>query len=273
VHAYTGTDSSALNVVLEDTSADIAPMRALAATMALATGRREDARRIYRTMDPLGSEPGFLRLPVLGGTAELAAEFGDKATAAGVYRLLSPYADRFLCGGAGVLAVLGSVHRPLGLVAATVGRLDDAVRHLRAAAERDAAAGLPPFAAFSRFELARVLARRRRPGDRAEAAALAESAGAEAERLGMAPLRRRCVELTTALSGTTAGPLTRREREIAELVSQGLTSRQIAAAVHIAERTAENHVQHILTKLGFANRAQIAAWVAAGRRRMSTSAE
>ncbi len=54
--------------------------------------------------------------------------------------------------------------------------------------------------------------------------------------------------------------LTRRELEIAELVGRGLTSRQIAEVLHIAERTAENHVQHILTKLGFQNRSQIAAW-------------
>ncbi|MGH3881102.1 MAG: response regulator transcription factor, partial [Actinophytocola sp.] len=123
------------------------------------------------------------------------------------------------------------------------------------------------------FELARVLARRRRPGDRAEATALAASAGAEATRLGMAPLRSRCEALAASLSGTAPGPLTKREREIAVLVSQGLTSRQIAAAAHISERTAENHVQHILDKLGFANRAQIAAWVVASRPEMSTSAE
>jgi DNA-binding NarL/FixJ family response regulator len=56
--------------------------------------------------------------------------------------------------------------------------------------------------------------------------------------------------------------LTRREREIAELVAHGLTNRQIARLLHIAERTAENHVQHILTKLGFTSRSQIAAWTA-----------
>jgi DNA-binding NarL/FixJ family response regulator len=78
----------------------------------------------------------------------------------------------------------------------------------------------------------------------------------------MAPLHAECRALAAELSGAVAGPLTRREREIAELVAQGLTSRQIAAATHIAERTAENHVQHILAKLGFTSRAQIAAWVA-----------
>jgi len=46
-------------------------------------------------------------------------------------------------------------------------------------------------------------------------------------------------------------------------VSQGLTNRQIAALVHISERTAETHVRNILAKLGFSSRAQIAVWVAA----------
>ena len=47
-------------------------------------------------------------------------------------------------------------------------------------------------------------------------------------------------------------------------MARGLTNRQIAAALHISERTAENHVQHILVKLGLHTRTQIAAW--AGKR-------
>jgi DNA-binding NarL/FixJ family response regulator len=120
---------------------------------------------------------------------------------------------------------------------------------------------MSPFAASARYWLARVLARRRRPGDRAEAAALAASAAASAQTLGMAPLRSDAAELTARLEDGTSGPLTRRERQIAVLVSQGLSNRQIAAAVHISERTAESHVQHILGKLGFTSRSQIAAWV------------
>jgi DNA-binding NarL/FixJ family response regulator len=42
----------------------------------------------------------------------------------------------------------------------------------------------------------------------------------------------------------------------------GFSNRQLAAALHISERTAENHVQHILTKLGMQNRTQVAAWAA-----------
>ncbi|WP_433723195.1 protein kinase domain-containing protein [Nocardia sp. CA-129566] len=63
-----------------------------------------------------------------------------------------------------------------------------------------------------------------------------------------------------------AGPaeLTAREREVAGLVADGLTNRAIAARLCISQRTAQGHVEHILTKLGFTSRAQIAAWVASG---------
>ncbi|KAA1428660.1 ATP-binding protein [Nocardioides antri] len=56
-------------------------------------------------------------------------------------------------------------------------------------------------------------------------------------------------------------PLTRREQEIAGLVAKGLTNREIASQLVISDRTAEGHVEHILTKLGFRSRTQIAAWV------------
>ncbi|MFI7640399.1 ATP-binding protein [Nonomuraea sp. NPDC049400] len=56
-------------------------------------------------------------------------------------------------------------------------------------------------------------------------------------------------------------PLTRRETEIAELVAQGMTNKEIAASLVIAQRTAEGHIEHILTKLGFNSRSQIAVWV------------
>jgi non-specific serine/threonine protein kinase len=70
------------------------------------------------------------------------------------------------------------------------------------------------------------------------------------------------------LGDRAASPLTRRENQIAELVAEGLTNREIANRLVIAQRTAETHVEHILTKLSFTSRAQIAAWVA-GRARAS----
>jgi predicted ATPase/DNA-binding NarL/FixJ family response regulator len=65
-------------------------------------------------------------------------------------------------------------------------------------------------------------------------------------------------------TGEVAG-LTRREREIADLIGSGLTNKDIAAKLVISPRTAEGHVEHILSKLGFTSRAQIAAWVAEHR--------
>jgi non-specific serine/threonine protein kinase len=58
--------------------------------------------------------------------------------------------------------------------------------------------------------------------------------------------------------------LSRREREVAALVADGLTNRQIGERLFIAERTAEGHVEQIRNKLGFTSRSQIAAWVARG---------
>jgi DNA-binding CsgD family transcriptional regulator len=269
--AYVGHEAPDLERRLDMSPPAMAGIRGSSALLALAMGRRADAERVYRTLPPIAGLPGFILLPGVGGVVELAAELGDAATAAEAYPLLAPHADTFVCGGAGAIAVFGSTHRTLGIAAAATGRLDDAVRHLRTAIEANERAGTPPFVASARYHLGRTLARRRRPGDRDEAAALAESAGAIAERLGMAPLAAQCRALSDELSGRTPGPLTRREQEIAELVAQGLTSRQIAAAAHIAERTAENHVQHILAKLGFTNRTQIAAWVT--RQEMSTPAE
>ncbi|MEU6175013.1 LuxR C-terminal-related transcriptional regulator [Streptantibioticus parmotrematis] len=62
------------------------------------------------------------------------------------------------------------------------------------------------------------------------------------------------------VDGRTGGPLTRRESQVAELVAEGLTNQQIATRLVIARSTAENHVERILTKLGFTSRSQLAVW-------------
>lgn len=55
-------------------------------------------------------------------------------------------------------------------------------------------------------------------------------------------------------------PLSAREREVAVLIARGLSNRKIAAALTITEKTAANHVDHILTKLDLHSRTQIAVW-------------
>ncbi|WP_137724140.1 protein kinase domain-containing protein [Prescottella subtropica] len=63
----------------------------------------------------------------------------------------------------------------------------------------------------------------------------------------------------TALETT---PLTKRERQVADLVAEGLTNKEIATRLTISQRTVDGHVDHILSKLGFTSRVQVATWIA-----------
>ena len=69
--------------------------------------------------------------------------------------------------------------------------------------------------------------------------------------------------MTTLISGTTQLPgeeLTEREREVLALVAKGYTNKQIAEALYVTEKTARNHVSHILDKLGLARRSEAAVY-------------
>jgi len=59
-----------------------------------------------------------------------------------------------------------------------------------------------------------------------------------------------------------AGPLSAREMEVARLVAEGLSNPAIARRLYLSRPTVASHVAHILTKLNFGSRAQIAAWIA-----------
>jgi DNA-binding NarL/FixJ family response regulator len=56
--------------------------------------------------------------------------------------------------------------------------------------------------------------------------------------------------------------LSGREWEVATLVAEGLTNRQIAARLYVSVRTVETHVRHIREALGLHTRAHLAAWIA-----------
>ena len=67
---------------------------------------------------------------------------------------------------------------------------------------------------------------------------------------------------TAASAAHLSNAPTKRERQVADLIAEGLTNKEIAARLVISPRTAQGHVEHLLSKLGFTSRAQIAAWVA-----------
>ncbi|MER5184095.1 LuxR C-terminal-related transcriptional regulator [Streptomyces sp. NPDC002896] len=89
-----------------------------------------------------------------------------------------------------------------------------------------------------------------------------EKSYSEGGRLSRDELLRAASEHSPARSQkTVAAPLTARELEVAHLLTQGMSNREIARALTISPRTAESHVDHILTKLGLVNRTQVAAWM------------
>ncbi|MFI6095717.1 ATP-binding protein [Lentzea sp. NPDC051213] len=74
-------------------------------------------------------------------------------------------------------------------------------------------------------------------------------------------------EATDVRPEAHASVLTRREAQVATLVAEGATNKAIASELQISRRTVEAHVDHILTKLGFSSRTQIAVWIADNRYR------
>ena len=73
-------------------------------------------------------------------------------------------------------------------------------------------------------------------------------------------------ESVERVASTSAGDrLTPREVQVAELISRGMSNKEIAASLVISQRTAETHVEHILTKLGLTSRTQVVAWISRPR--------
>jgi DNA-binding NarL/FixJ family response regulator len=76
----------------------------------------------------------------------------------------------------------------------------------------------------------------------------------------MTPTLDAATALLRELGGADLDVLTAREHEVALLVADGLANRVIAERLAVSERTVETHVRNVLTKLGLANRTQVAAW-------------
>lgn len=246
-----------------------------AAVMLAAHGQPDAAGAAFAGAGPPETwrPPPYFRVLAWVTGAQLAVALGLTGAAEALRLRLEAERGRFAVAGAGTASYGGPVELALGSVSAFLGRLDEAVTDLEAAYAYCRQARAAGFGVEAACELAAALGRRDGPGDRERAAGLAGQARGEAERLGMAPWAAKADQLlASSRPGDAAvgaagevSPLSRREQEVAALVGQGLTNRQIADALFVSERTAQTHVQHILTKLGFSRRSQIAAWVA-GRR-------
>ncbi|HEY3088676.1 MAG TPA: AAA family ATPase [Jatrophihabitantaceae bacterium] len=193
----------------------------------------------------------------------------DADVAAVVHRLLEPLAAYYSGDGSGAVFSIGSMAGLAADTARVAGRVDDAVRLYATSVAMNTRIGARPYAARNRLGWAQALLWRASTGaaraeDIAAAATLTADAAAEFRRLDMpGPLRTAdalSAEITAARRA--ASPLSAREAEVAALVAQGLSNRDIAARLYLSERTVESHVRNILAKLGFATRMEIAAWAA-----------
>jgi DNA-binding CsgD family transcriptional regulator len=176
----------------------------------------------------------------LGESIEIQRELGDAGGAAFVL-------ERFAA-----LAVAQGAH-------AGAQRLAGAAASLRELAGT-------PLPASGRAKLEQMLASSRRalgPADSAEAwrqgCALSLEEAVTAA-LAITDARIGQSDRLRALRGGGASVLTTREQEVAALIGRGLTNRQIGEQLVITEGTVASHVVHILNKLAFGSRAQVAVW-------------
>jgi non-specific serine/threonine protein kinase len=194
---------------------------------------------------------------VLNRLGDLARVQHDYATAAAVYR------DN--------LEIWRSLAQPLGMAASLEGVAVSILvwgQFERAARLFGAAAGLREKGGSTRGwqtddpagREAALAGVRTRLGQVAYTAAFAEGRGHPLDNVD-AVIAGRGLTLSTPASTKRSGEvLSPREREIAGLVGQGLTTREMAAQLVVSERTVDNHVQHILRKLRGRSRGQIAVW-------------
>jgi DNA-binding CsgD family transcriptional regulator/tetratricopeptide (TPR) repeat protein len=237
------------------------------ALISLQRGQADEAARCYERAGPARSwDPApSLRLSAWALGLDVAIALGAMSDVSYLAGRLAPYGGIHIASGAGGGGYLGPVMLHLGKAATALSHHDQAVAHLEAARTACAQAGAPGFAVEASAELAWALASRGSHSDRDAALSVLTMAAPVAARLEMTPFSERIVRLRERLRapGPAGQELSPREAEVAKLVGQGLTNRQIAAALFISERTAQNHVQHILVKLGLGNRSQIAVWATA----------
>ncbi len=244
-----------------------------------------DANRCVALVQAAGGGPGLPRLgnclaPMFTETlVQARAQAGDVAGAQADART-AVEAARVL----GLAGQLGHATRATGVALETAGELGAAVAEFAAAAEAFARAGQPVEEARARVFGASALLADDRPAEAAAWLTLADrltaDTGADAIRQEIARIRGTITDPGAASAANPDGAapagaapaggvpdggapdglaaLTDRERDVARLVADGASNRDIAERLHLSVRTVEAHLAHIYRKLGVASRAVLA---------------
>ena len=231
------------------------------------SGSAQEAREAYdklRAQLPISTDhPAWAA--ILIQLVDLVERFDDAAAADLAYHQLLPFRRYPGAVGTATAFFCGTVSRHLGQFAAVAGDTAGAIELLREALDRNRIIGARPDTALTCLSLARLLRGRGR-AELAEAASLTQHALDIATRLTMPGIVSAAGRLAADIAGDRddADPLTSREREIAALLAEALTNRQIATRLVLSERTIESHVRSILAKTQCANRTEfVARWTGA----------
>jgi DNA-binding NarL/FixJ family response regulator len=258
---YSGQVERYVEVVRAYVSA-AAPPRATAAFMLASAltdlGRIQEAHLAVESFAGVGWEDGTVVDLVL--RLELAIAWHDGQVADALAAQLAPVAHLAIAGSMG----MPNAARLIGNAALLRRDVSSARRYFELAVERTRQIRFRPELALSRLDLAELLLDHF-PSEASVAVEHLRAAIAEFEALGMQPAlaraqRRRDTIASAKQSKTVPGGLTARECEVAALLGDGLTNREIARALVISEATVGVHVKHILSKLEFKSRARVAVW-------------
>ncbi|HSU37300.1 MAG TPA: LuxR C-terminal-related transcriptional regulator [Propionibacteriaceae bacterium] len=240
--------------------------RAVVAAALTLAGRRNEATALYQPLLHSVPQLSGINLAALSYLTDVARSLGD---AAGCRLLRTAIAETFgetIAVGSGTVFCTGSLARMLGELDVGCGDYAAAVPHLEEGLRVDTMLGARPFVARGHLGLAQAF---RATGDLPQSADHGRVALADARRLDMPGVVREAETLLTALGPAAPSPspssLTRREREVVELVAQGLSNREVADRLVLSERTVESHVRNTLTKTGLRSRTELTRWVLQGQ--------
>ena len=182
-------------------------------------------------------------------------------------RLVGDWED--VAARVGHRTVSASAARIRGLIAVARGDLDAASRLLEDAAARHEAAG-DPFG-LARSQLAIGIVHRRLRRKRLARLAL-EGAARTFDELGAASWAAETRAELTRLGGRQRiEGMSPSERRVAELVAEGRSNRDIAAALFVTERTVASHLTHVYAKLGVRSRTELAHFLTESASKVPTS--
>ena len=238
---------------------DQGPWRPGLAALLVELGMDREAERELSRVATAGLD-GFresLWLATLTYLTDACAAVGDETIAALVYPELEPLAGTNVMIGH-LVAYYGAGDHYLGMLAATLGEWERAEEHFERALELNRRMRAATWVAHTAYEYGRLLSERGRSD---QARVLLGEAGSLAERINMPALLGRIRALGSSVPrAALPDGLSAREAQILRLVAEGLSNREIGAALVISEHTAANHIRSILRKTGCANRTEAASY-------------